>query len=249
MTSKDTGWWTGFFNCWRPGFEMVSKKETNDQTRYIVKKLGLKPGKKFLDCPCGIGRISIPLAKKGVRITGVDITKSFLDELARKSKRMNLKIDLMHSDMRRINYDRQFDAAGNLWTSFGYFEKESDNLLVLKKIYKALKPGGKFVLDVINRDWIIVNFNSRGWYTFGNIKVFEERKFDYGTSINKSIWYFIKEGNETAFETKIRMYSYHELRAMFEKVGFVNIEGYSSIKDEPIDRTSRMMFVFGTKPK
>lgn len=249
MIKKDTGWWTSFFDLWRPAFGMISAKETNAQVKYLINKMNLKSGKKYLDCPCGIGRISIPLAKNGLKVTGVDITKSFLDELARKSKRANLKIDLIHRDMRRINFDSQFDAAGNLWTSFGYFEKEADNLLVLKKMYNALKPGGKFVLHVINRDWIMINFNSHGWYKVGKAKVVEERNFDYSASINTSIWTFIENGREIPHETKIRMYSYHELRAMFAKVGFVNIEGYGSTTDEPISRTSRMMFVFGVRPK
>jgi hypothetical protein len=105
------------------------------------------------------------------------------------------------------------------------------------------------LLHVINRDWIMINFNPRGWYEFDNRKVVEERTFDYSTSINKSIWYFFQDDKETAYETKIRMYSFHELKAMFEQVGFIDIEGFNSTKDEPISRHSRMMFVFGTKPK
>ncbi|MCP4584062.1 MAG: methyltransferase domain-containing protein [candidate division Zixibacteria bacterium] len=249
MTQKDSGWWTDFFDPFRPAFDLISRKVTNAHVNYFIKKLNLKPGSKFLDCPCGIGRISIPLAKKGIKVSGADITKPYLEELAVKSKKAKLKIELKHCDMRRINYDSKFDAGGNLWTSFGYFEKESDNLLVIKKMYKALKPGGKFLLHVINRDWIMVNYNPRGWQRINDMKIVEERSFDYSKSINTGIWYFIEDGNERACETKIRMYSFHELNAMFKKVGFINIEGYGSIKDEPIDRHKMMMFVFGTKPK
>ena len=186
--AKSNDWWTDFFPAFRPFFELLSPRETATEVRYITRKLGLKKGSRFLDCPCGIGRISTPLAKQGVRVTGVDITGSYLDELAAKSKRLRLKIDLVCADMRRINFDRQFDAAGNIWTSFGYFEKEPDNQLVLRKIFKALKPGGKFMLHVINRDWIIKNYSSIGLTEAGRVRVLERRHFDFASSINRSEW-------------------------------------------------------------
>ena len=255
MAKKNSGWWDDFFPTFRPVFGIIPQRVTNAQARYIVKKLALRPGKRFLDCPCGIGRIAIPLAKQGIKVTGVDIIQSYLDELETRAKRLKLKIDLVHRDMRRISYDSQFDAGGNIWTSFGFFEKESDNLLVLKKMFRALKPGGKFLLHVINRDWIITNYASRDWWYIKNTrghsvaKVVDERHFDYRTSINHGNWHFIKDGRETSHQILIRMYSYHELVGMFEQVGFTDIEGYGSVKDEPISREKQMMFIIGTRPK
>ncbi len=242
-----SGWWDDFFPEFRPFFGMLSQKATNAHVRYVIEKLNLKSGKKFLDCPCGIGRIGLPLTKKGVRVTGVDITRSYLDEFEKIAKRKGLKVDLYRADMRRINFDSEFDAAGNLWTSFGFFEKESDNLLTLKKMYRALKPGGKFMLHVINRDWIMANYQERGWEEIAGVKSIEKRHFDYSTSINHGTWYIIKDGKEKSFEVPIRMYSYHELIGMFKKVGFRDIEGYGSTKDDPVSRERMMMFIIGIK--
>jgi ubiquinone/menaquinone biosynthesis C-methylase UbiE len=249
LKNKESAWWHDFYTAFRPFFGLVSQKETNAQVRYIIEKLDLKPGRKFLDCPCGIGRISLPVAKKGVRVTGVDIIPSYLDEISKKAKRSSLKIELMHSDMRRINFDSEFHAAGNLWTSFGFFEKESDNRLVVSKMYKALKPGGKFMLHVINRDWIITNFKPRDWHEMEGVKSMEERYIDYRTSIVHGLWHFIKDGEEKIIESPIRLYSLHELIAIFRSAGFVDIENYGSMKDEPVTRNSRMMYVIGTKPR
>jgi cyclopropane fatty-acyl-phospholipid synthase-like methyltransferase len=249
LSNKDSGWWDDYFPAARPLFSMVSQKETNAQVRYLVKKLGLKPGMKFLDCPCGIGRTALAMAKMGIKITGVDITQSYLDEFARKSRRRGLKVKLVRSDMRRINFDSEFDASGNLWTSFGYFAKESDNFLTLKKMYRALKPGGKFMLHVINRDWIMTHFATRGWQEIAGIKSLEERHFDYRTSVNHGTLRYIRDGEEKIFHISVRMYSFHELVTMFESVGFVDIEGYGSIRDEPIDRNEQMMFIIGSRPK
>jgi len=249
MSGKDAGWWDDFFPAVRPIFGIISKKATNAQVRFILKKLNLGPGRTFLDCPCGIGRIALPLAKAGVKVTGVDITQSYLDEMAAKAKKRGLKIDIQRGDMRRIRFDSQFDAAGNMWTSFGYFEQESDNLLVLKQMFKALKPGGKFLLHVINRDWIMANFQANEWYEAGGGKILEERGFDFATSTSVGKWIIQKDGHERSFDTTIRMYSYHELLGMFKKAGFVDIEGYGTVSGDPVGLRHFYMFIIGTRPR
>jgi len=248
VAKSNSEWWHDFYPAFRPLFGIVQPKTTNAEVRYLIKKLNLKPGNKFLDCPCGIGRIALPLAAKGIRITGVDITPQFLEEAESKAKRRSLKLDLHKCDMRRINFKNRFDAAGNLWTSFGYFEKESDNLLVLRKMWQALKPGGKFMLHVINRDWIIVNFSPTDWQELANTRILEKRKFDYSTSSSRGTWYFLKDGAESSHDVSLRMYAYHELIAMFKKAGFVDIQGFGTVKDEPVSRETRMIFIVGTKP-
>lgn len=249
MPKRDSGWWDDFFPAFRPVFDIVSKKVSRDHIRYVIKKLNLKPGSKFLDCACGIGRIGLPLAKRGIRVTGIDITQSYLDEFDAKARRIGLKVDLQRADMRRINFDSRFDAAGNLWTSFGYFDRESDNLLTLKKMYKALKPGGKLMLHLMNRDWFITKCESTELFEAKGILIGQVRKFDYEKSVINSTWYIIKDGEKRTFPMSLRLYSYHELIDIFQSVGFVDIEGYGSVKDEPITRDRGMMFVIGRKPR
>lgn len=246
---RDAGWWDDFFPSFRPVFDRIPQKNTNALVRYVIAKLDLKPGRKFLDCPCGIGRIALPLARKGIKVTGVDLMPSYLEEMGRRADRRGLKIACRQCDMRRINFDRQFDAAGNLWTSFGFFPKESDNRLTLRKMYQALKPGGKFMLYLINRDWVLANYIESGWFDSGGTKVLEKGTFDYATSTKRSTWYFLQDGHEVARECTIRLYSYHELVAMLQSVGFVDIQGYGSLKDEPISRDRRMMYIIGTRPR
>ena len=183
------------------------------------------------------------------KVTGVDITRSYLDDLNKRAKKLDLKINLIQSDMRLISFKSSFDSAANLWTSFGYFEKESDNLLVLKRMFRALRPGGKFMLQVINRDWIIKNYTPASWIEIGKLRTFEKRYLEYETSINRSIWHFFKDGQETTLESHIRMYSYHELLAMMKKAGFAEIEGYGSMDDAPISRDRQMMYIIGMRPK
>ena len=242
-------WYAELFRHLRPYFDVILPKTTNDQARYLLRKLRLKRGMSFLDCPCGIGRISIPLARAGIKVTGVDLNQEYLDELTTKATRAKRVIPVVRSDMRRINYKNRFDAAGNLWTSFGYFEDDRENLLALKKMFTALKPGGRFCLHVINRDFILTHYTETDWQEIGGVLYTESRQFDFAKSINRGVWTVREPGKTTRHEIGIRMYSYHELITMFRQVGFHEIEGYGSTKDEPVSSKTTMMWVFGTKPK
>jgi hypothetical protein len=72
---------------------------------------------------------------------------------------------------------------------------------------------------------------------------------DLSKSINDSVWHCLSGGKEYISRTRIRMYSYHEIIAMMQKAGFIDINGYGSMKDEPVSWDRTMMFVIGTKPK
>jgi len=247
--NKKPKWWEDFFDSFRPTFDLIPAKVSNAQVRFIVKHLNLKPGMTFLDCPCGIGRISIPLAKRGIKVTAVDFYQPYIDELKKKAARKKLQIQAVQSDMRKIDFKNKFDAAGNIWTSFGFFENESDDRRALKRLYEALKPGGKLLLHLINRDYIVSDFIPRLWFKTGDIYVVQENKFDFENSRLHGTWNYINGGNRYSKELSLRIYSYHELAAMFRKTGFIDIIGYGSTGAGKITKESKMLHVIGTKPK
>ena len=86
---------------------------------------------------------------------GIDLSLPLLIRAADESQRRALSVNFVHADMREMAFDSQFDGAYSFLTSFGYFDEET-NLKVAASIYRALKPGGRFLLDTINRDYIVV---------------------------------------------------------------------------------------------
>ena len=98
--SEKSDWWHEFYADFRPVFGILPNRSATTLVKRIMTELKLRPGASFLDCPCGYGRISIPLAKKGIRVTGVDIMPSYLEELGKRAKRARLKIPAVHCDMR-----------------------------------------------------------------------------------------------------------------------------------------------------
>jgi ubiquinone/menaquinone biosynthesis C-methylase UbiE len=247
-SERRTEWWQNLFEDFRPVFDLIPARDTNAQARYVIKKLGLEAGDRFLDCPCGIGRISLPLARRGIRVTAVDFEKTYLEELKKKAKRGKLPIKVLQADMRRVQFRSQFKAAANLGTSFGYFARESDDLLVLKRMFRSLRRGGKFLLHNVNRDWIIHTFQESDWQEIGDLRILQKRSLDYENSIISSTWRFVRDGKEHSHVTLLRLYSYHEQLRLFERAGFIDVHGYGSVKDDVVDRNHRMLWIIGTKP-
>lgn len=133
-----------------------------DETAFLWKALGLKKGSRVLDIPCGTGRHAVRLARRGASVLGVDITESYLRE-ARKAAGKLPNVRFVRGDMRRIPLKNEFDAAINLWTSFGYFDTPAEDVKVLRGIARALKPGGLFLIDTADITTIRKRFQARSW--------------------------------------------------------------------------------------
>jgi SAM-dependent methyltransferase len=133
-----------------------------DEVKFLWKALKLKKGSRVLDIPCGTGRHAVRLARRGASVLGVDITAAYLTQ-ARRAARGLANVRFVRGDMRRIPLREEFDAAINLWTSFGYFEKPSDDVKTLRGIARALKPGGLFLIDTADIRTIRRRFQSKSW--------------------------------------------------------------------------------------
>ncbi|MEK7774271.1 MAG: methyltransferase domain-containing protein [Candidatus Zixiibacteriota bacterium] len=249
QSNPKRNWWETFFPDFRPVFDTIHPATSRAEARYIVRKLRLRKGSSFLDCPCGIGRHSILLSRMGVKVTGVDITKSYLAELKAKAEALTLSINLHQLDMRRLPFRDRFDGAANLFTSFGYFEKETDNLKVLKQFYRALRPGGRFLMTTMNRDWIIKHFVPANQRQLNGVKLYQKRTFDFCTSQMIDEWRFVSKGKARIHRFRLRLYSYHELKSMCESVGFVKVQGFGSRRDAPVSQDRQKLYVLATKPQ
>ena len=172
----------------------------------------LKPaaGSRILDLACGRGRHSIHLAAKGFDVTGIDLSDNNI-AFAKKSENKNL-VFYVH-DMRhtfRINY---YDIVLNLFTSFGYFEKERENTAVIKSAAAALKPNGIFVLDFLNTGQVKEKLTCEKKEKQNGIE-FIIRKSITDIWVNKQID-FSDKGESFHIEEKVRAFSLAEFEKYF----------------------------------
>ena len=106
---------------------------------------------------------AIILARQGYNVTGLDLSEKFLQNARQKAESLRVNLDLEKRDMRDIQHLNEFDAVINVFTAFGFFDSGSDDLLVLQGVARALKPGGQFLIDTINREYAIQSQQSQSW--------------------------------------------------------------------------------------
>ncbi|MEV7829041.1 methyltransferase domain-containing protein [Streptomyces subrutilus] len=121
----------------------LSAKEASD----MVRLGGFEPGTTLLDAPCGHGRHANVLASRGYTVTGIDRDERFLSMAADEAREMGVDVEYHHVDLREMSFDAEFDGAVSWYSSFGYFDDETDRD-ILRRYRRALRPGGRFLLDM-----------------------------------------------------------------------------------------------------
>ena len=152
MTHIGTDWYTKFFNedYIEIYSERLSRDATERETAFVVDALGLRDGDRVLDLACGHGRHAVALAQRGMVVTGQDLNEDYLRMAREDAARAGVEIETVHGDMREIPFTDEFDAVINMFTAFGYFDSEDEDVRVLEAVANALESGGKLLLDTIN---------------------------------------------------------------------------------------------------
>jgi ubiquinone/menaquinone biosynthesis C-methylase UbiE len=245
-------WWQTFFD---KNFSTIGIEGRNDRAKkevdFILKVLRVPKSALTLDLACGIGRHSIELAKRGYNVVGTDFNKEYIEHCKERAKELSLdNVRFMQMDMRKLNFKNKFDFIINIWTSFGYFSEE-ENLDTLRRMSKALKKNGKLLIDVANRDFLIKHFDKRSLAKFKGGYMLEEREFDYSKSVfNSRFTYFSKNKKKIGSKmTYSRVYSYHELKNMFESVGLKVVGSFGSFKGERVSFDNKRLILIGQKLK
>jgi SAM-dependent methyltransferase len=194
-------------------------RKAPSEVDFLEKALRISPPAKILDLGCGFGRHAIELALRGYRVTGVDISSGLLAHAKKMAQERGVSVSWVQQDMRNIDFRAEFDAAICLFTSFGYFESEEENCDVLRRISRALRPRSRVVLDVENRDGLLMRYQSRDWWQteFGDL-VMEERRFDPVKGQGHTKIVLISEGRRIVHDLSIRWYSVPELERMLRDV-------------------------------
>lgn len=204
----------------------------------LVTRLALPQGARVLDLPCGKGRHSIYLAQKGFNVTGVDLSEQ---SIAHAKQFETDRLRFFVHDMRvpvRVNY---FDAVLNLFTSIGYFEKDSDNAKAVSAAGKALRPGGTLVIDFMNVNKVVRELVREERKTIDNI-TFNIRRLVENGQIVKEIR-FEDEGKQHVFIERVRALT----RAHFENylksssLKLINLWGDYSLHDFDETNSDRLI--------
>ena len=205
-------------------------------------------GTSVLDLCCGPGRHSVPLAKRGLQVTGVDLS-SFLLDLARShARREGVEIEWIRDDMRHFYRETAYDLIMNLYTSFGYFEKEDEDILVLKNVHRSLTPGGTCVLELVSKEWIAGNISEAIVHDLSDGAILVERPkvVDDWTRITNQ-WIYIRDERAKIFKFSHTIYSGEELRDRMQKAGFSSVDLFGSLGGDEFGPEAQRLVIVGRK--
>lgn len=202
----------------------------------IEKIAALVPGAAILDACCGVGRHSLEFASRGYRVTGVDLTSSYLEAARESAQAWGTDIEFVHGDIRTFVRPETYDLCVNLFTSFGYFADRSEDLAALVNFRKSLKEGGTLVLETVGKETAVRDFIEGEWFErLGWTVLTEFRPVDAWAGL-LTRWILIK-GSERIDRAFVQnLYSGTELRRMLLEAGFTSVEIFGSVDCTPYDQ-------------
>jgi SAM-dependent methyltransferase len=190
------------------------------EVKFIEDSLGCDKGATILDLGCGPGEQAVALANRGYEVIGIDLSLAMLARAADEAAEKNQRINFLQGDMRDLTFDDAFDGIYCWGTTFGYFD-DPKNAEVIQKIHKALRRGGRFLLDVINRDYVAARMPSMVWFEGDGCVCMDEAQINGITSrLNVKRTMMMEDGRQREIEYSIRLYSLHELGKVLHENGF-----------------------------
>lgn len=239
-------------SAWAAGEEQSKRLKT------LLDRFGVPPGGRILDAPCGIGRHATRLAGWGYRTVGIDFSPVYVAravEIARREG-MTDRTSYRVGDLRTLSNalaasEGPFDAALNLWTSIGYYDEDTD-VHILHEYAKQVRPGGLFVLYIVNRDYVVRHFDPQGIETFGEIVHIEQRHLDLATSYMRNEWRFFRRNGDdldhiVSLQIDHVIYSLHELRRLLTRAGWTFLEAFGGFNLDPPSTDSPTLLVVGRR--
>lgn len=228
-------------------FKTYSLVGTEQEVHFITNILNLAPHSSILDLYCGYGRHAIELAKLGYEVTGVDATKAYLDIASQKALEEGVHLKFLQCDMRSINFKNEFSAVINMFAAFGFFSDE-ENMFVLTRVAQALKPKGLFLIDLLNRDWMVRNNLNRYWrHPNGECVLTFKIELHQGIAMMKRQLFNQVTGEKTQSEFILRAYSYDEMKPILGQSGFTIKNIYGGFDKRKYGLDSPRMIILAQK--
>ncbi len=222
----------------------LARADTAAEVEFLLDKLRLVPGLAVLDTVCGQGRHAIPLAARGLRVTGADLSDQEI--AAAREAAVAAKVDarFVHSDMRELPFEGEFDAAYNFFTSFGFLESEEEDLRALHAFRRALRVGGRFLIERMNPIAVMRGFQPQAWESVEGRLVLHRRELDFRRGVLKERFELREPGAfPREHEMHIRFYPPDQLCRALESAGFTILELVGGRDGAPFALDSRRLVV------
>jgi SAM-dependent methyltransferase len=232
-----TDWYKTFFrglalDLWR---NAVTPEQTTAEVDFLVEELDPPAGGRILDVPCGNGRHALRLARRGYRLTGVDLSDEFLAEARSSAERDSLEIEWRLADMRQLPGQPVFDGAYCMGNCFGYLEYAGMREFVAA-LAAALKPGARFVVETgMTAESALPGLAENEWMRLGEILMLVQNEYCAEESRLDTEYTFLRDGRAESGVSSHYVYTLAELGRMLEGCGLVPRARYGSTGRKPFE--------------
>jgi SAM-dependent methyltransferase len=200
--------------------QLLTPERTAEEVARVVELLG--PREHVLDCPCGHGRISNALAERGYKVTGIDQSELFLDRARADAEARGVDVEYVQGDIRALPWREEFDALVNWFTSFGYYDDDT-NRAVLRGFHDALRPGGRLVIETQNPPRLFRALLPVHHVARDDDFMLDVLDVDWETWRTETERIIVRDGKVRRTFFVVRLYSYPELRDELGRAGFENV--------------------------
>jgi len=214
-------WYNDWFNSeyYLKVYKHRDESEAKRLVNLILNNVNLEGGSNILDMACGSGRHAIVFAKKGFKVTAIDISQRLISDAIQNASKVNVDIDFVLSNILEYTDSKKYHLAVNLFTSIGYFENDTDNFKVIEKAYNFLESGGYFVLDYFNTEYLSKNLVPTTVFSENGLRITQNRSIQK-KRVRKDIS-IDKNGSVEKFYESVRLYSYVEIHNFLKAAGFI----------------------------
>jgi D-alanine-D-alanine ligase len=231
-------WWRNLFNSLylkTDGDVVENDENTVREIDAVLAAAGLEPNDRILDLCCGQGRHALELARRGYKkVLGIDRSRYLVSLARRRARGMGLDVRFKEGDARKFSVpESSFDCVVIMGNSFGYFDREEDDLDVLASVKRALRSNGKLILDLMDGDWMRQNFERRSWeWIDENQFVCRERSLsaDLARMISREVVVHADKGVIADQFYAERLYSRELISKLLEEAGFSDIRFHGSLE-------------------
>ena len=178
----------------------------------LFEEYGVPTHGRVLDVACGIGRHGVPLAQRGYRVTGIDLSPLFIQKAREHASAAGVDVRFVVGDMQEVldllAAEAPFDGIINMFTSHGYYGRDAD-LSLFGQLRRLASPGALLVVLTAHRDWLVRNFEPEGLDKAGSVRILQNRKLNLETSSILNDWEFYEgEGESLRLRLKLQMARY-----------------------------------------
>lgn len=229
MIEVKDNWYEEFFqglNCelWE---KAVSHEFTKEEVNFLIDELNVQPGQHILDIPCGFGRHAIEFAQRGYKVTGIDISMTFIDNLTAKVKAEKLTITPIKTDILKMQLSEQFSGAICMGNSFGYFNFSKMQIFI-EKVASCLAKGAKFIINSsIVAESILPNFSKNKSFTVDGIVMDITNVYNVEDSYMTSHIIYTKEKIQEEHSFKQYVFTLGEIKRLLKINSLSTIAAYS----------------------